>query len=193
MIKALLGGGFAGRVYLVNPNYEEIEGLPCHPSLAVLPEPVDLAVIGVANARIEAQLAEAVRAKARAATIFASCYLPDDSDPPLTKRISAMACAADMPICGGNGMGFYNFDHRLRVCGFPPPDWVMGGEMTLITHSGSVFSALCHNDRRFRYKLAVSAGQELATTTADYLDFALEQESTRVVGIFLEAVRDPAG
>ena len=31
-----------------------------------------------------------------------------------------------MPICGGNGMGFYNFDHRLRICGFPPPDWLEG-------------------------------------------------------------------
>ena len=193
MIKALLGGGFAGQVHLINPNYDEIEGLPCHPSLAALPEPVDLAVIGVANARIEAQLAEAIRAKARAATIFASCYLPDDSDPPLTKRISAMARTAGMPLCGGNGMGFYNFDAGLRVCGFPPPDWVVGGGITLIAHSGSVFSALCHNDRRFRYNLAVSAGQELVTTAADYLDFALEQESTRVVGLFLEAVRDPAG
>ncbi len=193
MIKAVRRGGFEGRVYLINPNYETIEGQPCYPSLAELPETVDLAVIGVANARIEQQLAEAIRLKARAAAIFASCYLPDDSDPPLTRRISAMAHAAGMPICGGNGMGFYNFDHRLLVCGFPPPDWVGPGNMTLITHSGSVFSALCHNDRRFRYNLAVSSGQELATTAADYLDYALDQESTRVVGLFLETVRDPAG
>lgn len=193
MIRAVQGGGFEGRVYLINPNYETVEGQPCYPSLAELPETVDLAIIGVANARIEQQLAEAIRLKVRAAAIFASCYLPDDSDPPLTRRISAMARAAGMPICGGNGMGFYNFDHHLRVCGFPPPDWVRPGNMTLITHSGSVFSALCHNDRRFRYNLAVSSGQELATTAAEYLDYALDQESTRVVGLFLETVRDPDG
>src|SRR5262249_22775477 len=52
---------------------------------------------------------------------------------------------------------------------------------------------LCHTDRRFRFSLAVSAGQELTTTVADYLDFALEMPSTRVVGLFLETVRDPAG
>ena len=39
----------------------------------------------------------------------------------------------------------------------------------------------------------MSAGQELTTTVADYLDYALDMPSTRVVGLFLETVRDPAG
>jgi acyl-CoA synthetase (NDP forming) len=193
MIRGVREGEFGGRLYLVNPNYPEIDGLPCYPSLAALPETVDHVVVGVANARIEAQIAEAIGHGARAATIFASCYLPGDSDPPLTKRIAAMARAAGLQICGGNGMGFYNLEHGLRVCGFPPPPWLDHGSIALISHSGSAFSGLCHTDRRFRFSLAVSAGQELTTTVADYLDFALDMPSTRVVGLFLETVRDPAG
>jgi acyl-CoA synthetase (NDP forming) len=193
MIRGVREGRFGGRLYLVNPNYPEIDGQPCYASLAALPETVDHVVIGVANARIEAQLAEAIRHGARAATIFGSCYLPGDSDPPLTRRIAAMARAAGLQICGGNGMGFYNLEHSLRVCGFPPPPWLEHGTIALISHSGSAFSGLCHTDRRFRFSLAVSAGQELTTTVADYLDFALDMPSTRVVGLFLETVRDPAG
>jgi acetate---CoA ligase (ADP-forming) len=193
MIRGVREGQFGGRLYLVNPNYPEIDGLACYPSLAALPETVDHVVIGVANARIEAQLAEAIRHGARAATIFASCYLRGDSDPPLTRRLAAMAHAAGLQICGGNGMGFYNLEHSLRVCGFPPPSFLAHGSIALISHSGSAFSGLCHTDRRFRFSLAVSAGQELTTTVADYLDFALEMPSTRVVGLFLETVRDPAG
>lgn len=193
MIRGLREGAFGGRLYLVNPNYREIDGLPCHPSLAALPETVDHVVLGVANARIEAQLADAIRHGARAATIFGSCYLPGDADPPLTRRLAAMAREAGVEICGGNGMGFYNLAHGLRVCGFPPPPWLEHGHIAFITHSGSAFSGLCHTDRRFRYSLAVSAGQELTATVADYLDFALEMPSTRVVGLFLETVRDPAG
>ncbi|MGH6932562.1 MAG: CoA-binding protein, partial [Dongiaceae bacterium] len=193
MIRALRGGGFQGRCYLVNPNYQEIDGQPCYPSLTALPETVDHVVLGVANARLEGQLAEAIKQGVRAATIFASCYLPDDSDPPLTQRIAAMARAAGIQLCGGNGMGFYNLAHRLRVCGFPPPDWLEEGEIAFISHSGSAFSGLCHVDRRFRFSLAVSAGQELATSAADYLDYALEMPTTRVVGLFLETVRNPAG
>lgn len=193
MIQTLRGGGFPGRVYLVNPGYKEIEGEPCYASVAELPERVDHVVLGVANARIEQSLAQAIAAGARAATIFASCYLEDDRDPPLLRRIAAMAREAGLPICGGNGMGFYNFDHGLRVCGFPPPDWVRGGNKTFITHSGSAFSAMVHHDHRFAYNLAVSPGQELGATADEYLDFALDQPTTRVAGLFLETVRNPEG
>jgi acyl-CoA synthetase (NDP forming) len=179
------------RVYLVNPKYTEIDGMPCYPSIADLPEVVDHVVFGIANARIEAQLGEAISCGVGAATIFGSCYLENDSTPPLTSRISAMAKQAGMALCGGNGMGFYNLDHDLRVCGFPPPEWLEQGGITFISHSGSAFSALVHNDRRFRFNLAVSSGQELVTNAADYLDYALDQPTTRAVGLFLEAVRDP--
>lgn len=193
MIQGLRGGGFTGRVYAINPNYEEIDGIRCFRSLAELPEPVDHALLGVANARLEAAMADAVAAGIPAATILASGYLDGDRTPPLTKRIAAMAREAGMAVCGGNGMGFYNNEARVRMCGYPPPDWIASGPIALISHSGSAFSALVHNDRRFGYCLAVSAGQELVTTAADYLDYALSMPSTRVVGLFLEAIRDPAG
>ncbi len=84
MMRMVLRGGFKGALYAVNPNYAEIEGYPCYPSLAGLPEPVDLAVLSVANERLEAALADAIAVGARAAVIFASCYLENDSDPPLS-------------------------------------------------------------------------------------------------------------
>ena len=128
------------------------------------------------------QIAEAIKQGTRAATIFASGYLENDSDPKLTKRIIAMAQEAGMQICGGNCMGFYNLEYGLRVCGYLPPPWLSAGPIAFITHSGSAYSALCHNDKRFRFSLAVSAGQELVTNAADYLDFALELQTTQVVG-----------
>ena len=110
MVSVFKGGAFPGKVYLINPNYREIEGLPCFPSLSELPETVDHAVMGIANARLEGQIAEAIKGGTRAATIFASGYLENDSDPKLTKRIIAMAQEAGMQICGGNCMGFYNLE-----------------------------------------------------------------------------------
>jgi acetate---CoA ligase (ADP-forming) len=193
MITSTAMPGTPSRIHLVNPNYPEIDGRTCYPSLAALPERVDMAVLGVANARLEAALQDAIENGVRAATIFASGYLQNDPEPKLTARLSAMAREAGIAICGGNCMGFYNLDYGLRVCGFPPPDWLRAGGIAFITHSGSAFSALCHNDKRMGFNLAVSAGQELATTVADYLDFVLAMESTRVVGLFLETVRDPEG
>jgi len=191
MIRMALRGGFRGALYPVNPNYTEIDGIACYSSLAALPEPVDLVVLSVANARLEATLAEAIAAGARAAAIFASCYLENDSDPPLTQRLASLARAAAMPICGGNCMGFYNDAANTWVCGFPAPREPRAGGIALISHAGSVFGALAHNDPRLKFNLVVSAGQELVTSAADYLDYALEQPETRVVGLFLETVRDP--
>jgi acyl-CoA synthetase (NDP forming) len=89
-------------------------------------------------------------------------------------------------------MGFFNLGQNLRVCGYPEPADLPPGPVAVVSHSGSVFSALLHNRRGLRFNLVVSAGNELVTTTAAYLDHALELPGTRVVALFLETVREPA-
>ena len=54
-------------------------------------------------------------------------------------------------------------------------------------------SAMSFDFDGFRFNLVVSAGQEISTTLDQYMDFALEQPSTRVLAIFMEAIRNPAG
>ena len=195
LVAQLLGGGYRGAVHLVNPRYREVAGRPCHRSLADLPGPVDLAVLAVPNAALEAQLQAAAAAGIPAAAIFASCIEgdpPDGAVAPLAERLRAIAEAAGMVVCGGNAMGFLNLEQSLRVCGFPEPADLPGGPVAVVSHSGSVFSALLHNDRGLRFNLVVSAGNELVTSAAAYLDHALELPSTRVVALFLETVREPA-
>ena len=186
-------GGFEGALYAVNPNRDAVDGLACHPSIGDLPEAVDLAVLAVANHRLEAQLAAAIEAGAGAAVIFASGVLEDDGDPPLLERLRRRARVAGIQVCGGNGMGFYNFEAGAWVCPYAVESDSGPGVVTLVTHSGSAFTSLLDLGARLRFNLAVSPGQEITTTTADYLDYALDQPSTRVVALFLEAVRDPTG
>ena len=195
LVGQLLAGGYRGTVHLVNPRYREVAGRPCHPSLADLPGPVDLAVLAVPNAALEAQLTAAAEAGIPAAAIFASCADPDPSPPnraSLVERLRSIALEAGMAVCGGNGMGFFNLEQSLRVCGYPEPADLPAGPVAVVTHSGSVFSALLHNRRGLRFNLVVSAGNELVTSTAAYLDHALELPTTRVVALFLETVREPA-
>jgi acetate---CoA ligase (ADP-forming) len=191
MLRMVARSGFKGAVYPVNRKYDSIENIRCYPSLAALPERVDHVVLSVANERLEAAIDEALAHGARAATIFASCQIENDGDPPLTQRIAAKAKAAGMAICGANCMGFYNDADGFWAVGFPSPREPGPGHMAFISHSGSVFGALAHNDPRFRFTICVSPGQELTTTVADYMDYALEIENTRVIGLFLETVRDP--
>src|SRR2546425_5394984 len=193
MMVQLAGGGFDGAIYPVNPRHREVMGLPCLPSLSDLPEPVDIAILGVPNAKLEEQLRAAAEAGARSAVIFASCYEePVPGRSPLTERLASVAREADMALCGGNGMGFLNVERRLRACGFHEPEDLEPGGITFFSHSGSAFSAMLHNDRGLRFNLVVSTGLELVTTMDRYMEYALELESTRAVAMFLETVREPA-
>lgn len=193
VMKTARESGYTGQFYPVNPNYDEVEGFRCYPALDALPTQVDLAVLSVANARLEAAVEAGLASGARAMLIFASGLIEDEAEGALRERVAARLQAAGVPLCGGNCMGFYNLDHSLRVGAFQSrPDMRQGG-IALIAQSGSVFGALAHNDRRFGFNLVVSSGGEWVTTAADYLDWVLEQPSTRVVGMFLESVRNPIG
>ena len=194
MMTQLLRGGYRGRVYPVHPTRPRVFGLACYPDLDALPEPVDLAILGVPNRLLEPQLGIAAARGVRSAVVFASGYEdPRPGVPALTDRLRQIASSAGMAICGVNGMGFVHVAGGVRACGFYQPLDLVPGGVTLLTHSGSAFSALLHNDRGIRFTCAISCGQELVTTMADYLGWAVAQPLTRVVACFLETVRDPAG
>jgi len=161
----LVEGGFEGGIYPVNPKYGEVLGHRAFASVAAIGEPVDLVILAVSNALLEEQLRLAAEAGAAGAVIFASGYEePRESMPPLTDRLATIARDAGMAVCGGNCMGFANLERRIRALGFYEPKDAPVGDVTFLSHSGSAFSAMIHNDRALGLNLAVSAGQEFVTT-----------------------------
>jgi len=52
ILQNIIDGGFPGPVYAVNPGAAELDGVPCVPSAAALPEQVDLAVIAAPTAAV---------------------------------------------------------------------------------------------------------------------------------------------
>jgi acetate---CoA ligase (ADP-forming) len=109
----------------------------------------------------------------------------------LRARLAATARAAGMAVCGAGCMGFVNVTYGLRAVGYMEPDPLPRGPVALITHSGSVFSALLRTRRGLGFTVAVSSGQELVTTAAQYAEYALGLPETRVLALVLEAIREP--
>jgi acyl-CoA synthetase (NDP forming) len=172
-------------VYLVNPKYAEIGGLPCHPTLADLPGPVDLVLLGVRDEALAGQVDLAAGRGDRSAVIFGGAY--GDG---LRDQIATRARAAGMALCGAGCMGFVNTGYGLRAIGYQEPDPVPAGPVALVTQSGSMFSALLRTRRALGFTMAVSSGQELVTTAAQYAAYALSLPQTRVLALVLEAMRD---
>jgi len=190
----LVEGGFDGAVYPVNPKYEELFGHLCYASISDVPEPADLAIVSLANAMLEETLRACAEHGVGSAVIYASGYEePRQGVPPLTERLADIARDAGMAICGGNCMGFVNVERSLRATGWYEPKPLEPGGITFISHSGSAFAALLHNDRYLRLNLAISSGQEFVTTTSDYMRHCLELESTKAIALLIEAVRDIEG
>lgn len=192
-VRQLALGGFTGDVYLINPRRDTIWGRPALGSLDEVETPVDLVVLAVANDRLEFEMEKVIKTGSRSVVVYASCHGQARGGGLLANRLATLATEAGVPICGGNGMGFVNLADGLRICGFrQPPDLPPGG-ISFLTHSGSMFSALLHNRRSLRFNLAVSTGLEANTTMDRYLDWALDEPSTRVIAMFLETIRNPTG
>ena len=191
MVKELLVGGFSGELAAVNPRYDTVEGVACYSSLGEVPFAPDLVLLGVGNRLLEEQMVAAAERGARGVVVFASGLEDPPREPPLTERLRRIAREASMVVCGGNCMGFADIERRLRALAFEERVDLEPGGITWISHSGSAFTALLHAERGVRFNLTVSAGQELTTTMADYMNYALERESTRAVALYLETVRDP--
>jgi acyl-CoA synthetase (NDP forming) len=209
-------------MYLVNPRYREIDGVPCHPSLAALPHPVDLVLLGVPDAALAGQVELAARRGDRSAVIFGGAFgiaggaagdpgpaepgtgvAVRGASPPapgaghgatarFREHIATTARAAGMALCGAGCMGFVNVGYGLRAIGYQEPEQLPAGPVALVTQSGSVFSAMLRTRRALGYTVAVSSGQELVTAAAQYARYALDLPQTRVLALVLEAMRDTA-
>ena len=188
----LVSTGFDGQIDFINPRQTQIFDTPCYPDLAALPQVPDLVVYGISGPALEASFDQAMALQVGGVLIYASNQFEGDH-PPLPTRLAEKAQAANIPVFGGNSMGFYNYDDGVMVSFDHPPKERPPGHIGLITHSGSAMTYLANNDARFCYNYVFATGQEINATVADYIDYLLEQASTRVIAIFLEAIRDVDG
>jgi acetate---CoA ligase (ADP-forming) len=163
-----------------------VMGRPCFPSLNDVPESVDLVLLGVPDRSLPELVTAAVKRGDGAAVVFGLAH-------GVGAELATLAVEGGLALCGAGCMGFVNVARGMRAIGYLEREPLVPGPIALVTHSGSVFSAMLRTHRRLEYSLAVSSGQELVTTTADYLGYALELPETRVIGLFLETMRDVPG
>ena len=186
----LLDSGYRGDVFPVNPKYQSVFGQTCYPDLDSLPVVPDLVVYAISGLPLEQSFNQALALKVGGIVIYASNTIENDSEPRLTARLRSRATTAGIPVCGGNSMGFYNYDDRVMISFDRPPEGRSAGHIALIAHSGSGMTYLANNDARFCFNYVIASAQEINASVGDYMDYLLAQPSTRVIAILLETVRD---
>ena len=188
--RQLVERGYRGDIYPVNPKYQQLHGRTCYAGLSDLPVIPDLVIYAISGLPLERSFEQALALKVGGIVIYAANTIDNDIEPRLTERLRRGAADAGIPVCGGNSMGFYNYDDSVMVSFDHPPDGRAPGHIGLIAHSGSGMTYLANNDARFCFNYVIASGQEINASVGDYMDYLLEQASTRVIALLLETVRD---
>lgn len=192
LAKATVSAGYTGNISFINPRGGTILGREVLTSIAELDHAPDIAVLGIGGANLERALRDAIDKSARTAVIFDACHGTAADGASLVTRLKAIAHEAGLPVCGGNGMGVLNTRKGL-VGSFYPAKHLKPGGISLIAHSGSVFTVLGMHDPRFRFDVLASPGQEIGATIDEYITYAAERETTKVIAVFMETARSPEG
>lgn len=187
--------GFPARVYLVNPRRDELWDQKVYPDFASLPEKIDLAIVIIPAEAIVDVLAEAAEAGLANALIFASRF-GEGGDEVGAARAAALRDICDrtgLRISGPNCMGAVSLPERLLFYPTPRVRGLPVGEVGVVFQSGGTFQFWLEQGaaRGLGYSYAISSGNELDLDMADYVNFLVDDEHTKVIACMAEGVRRP--
>jgi len=108
-VRLLKEFGYRGKIYPVNPNREEVQGLPAYPSVDAIKGPIDQAIMAV-PARLSVEVAEQCAAKGvKSIVAFTSGFAEMDADGvAMQHRLSEIARDSGMRILGPNCLGIFS-------------------------------------------------------------------------------------
>lgn len=189
--------GFQGRVYAVNPRYEEIGSQPCYPNLSSLPHLVDQIVCLVPAPVTLKYIKEAVNLGIPSAVICASGFAesgPEGIDRQL--ELNALAEAGKMKILGPNSLGYVDLSRGVTSTFTTALEHLselpQSGPTALVSQSGALAAIIFSvaHDEGYRVGKLLSTGNEASLGIADSITALAEDESVSVVLVYIENLRD---
>ncbi|RPJ43602.1 MAG: hypothetical protein EHM27_00520 [Deltaproteobacteria bacterium] len=190
-LKNLQRAGYPGRIFLINPTVREIGGLPAFPNISALPEAVDLAIICIPAQTVPSALEECARKGIRNIHILSSGFqeLGTPEGHRLEREIRRIAEQSRLNLIGPNCMGPYAPASRLMLWGQIP---AAPGSLAFLSQSGTLTQRMSEHAHFMGMGLskAVSFGNAAVLDSTDYLEYLAEDEETRVIGFYLESVKD---
>jgi acetate---CoA ligase (ADP-forming) len=186
---------YQGKVFLINPNYQEIENNPCYPNLAALPEVPEELLILIPTRAVLGTLEEATKLGTKSATIYTAGF-GEGEDPKGKERAQAMKALCErtgLVICGPNCMGSYSLAEGLWT--FPTSTPLLKkGPVGLIFQSGGSLGNWIKGatERGIGFTYAVSSGNEISLDLVDYLSFMVDDPGTKVILLMVEGIRRPS-
>jgi acyl-CoA synthetase (NDP forming) len=187
--------GFPAKLYLVNPKRQEVWGRKVYPNFAAIGEPVDLALTVIPSAGVPDTLAEAAEHGLKCALIYAAQF-GEGGDAAGRSRADALlklSAQYGLRISGPNCMGSVALREKLLLYPAKRVRSLAAGPVGVVFQSGGTFQFWLQQAalRGLDFSYAISSGNELDLDLADYINFLVEDEHTRIIACLVEGVRRP--
>ncbi|MGH8545905.1 MAG: acetate--CoA ligase family protein [Gammaproteobacteria bacterium] len=193
-LRNLLAAKYGGTIYPVNPRVQSINGIETFASILDVPGTVDVAIIMLDAALVPQVIAECGQKGVKAAIVGASGF--SESGEAGIERQAQLAKAASeyrMRICGPNCHGVYNVVDAIPL-GYNISFGLqlLPGSVAIVSQSGALLGSLAARTLRTGLGLSylVSSGNEVDLDLCDYLEFLLEDDSTEVIALLIEGLKD---
>ena len=193
ILKNLVDGGYEGKIYPVNPKYEELLGLKCYPRVGSIKKQVDLAIFAV-PAPIIPKLAEECGKNGVRGIVVLSAGFGETGEKKLEERLGKIVLKHGMAMIGPNCLGVMNPEKRVDSIFFPfyKSGRPRVGEISLVTQSGAV--GTCIADLASYYNVGfskfVSYGNATTISESDLLEYLGKDSKTKQILLYLEGTKD---
>ena len=181
-------------VFFVHPTAPTVLGRPTYRSIADIAEPID-AVLSVMSAERTVTLAEECASlDCGGLVIYAAGFSEVGADgEDLQRRLAAAAQRGGMAVIGPNSLGYISVPRSLNLTAsadYRPP----AGGVSIVSHSGAMIGGIAIAARArtgMGISRLISAGNEVTTDIADYVNFLASDPETAAVGLIVEGIRRP--
>ncbi|MEM3479058.1 MAG: acetate--CoA ligase [Candidatus Bathyarchaeia archaeon] len=191
VFRNIVEAGFKGALYPINPNADEILGFKCYRSIRETPGEVDLAVI-VVPAKIVPSVVEDCGLKGVKGLIVISAGLSETGreGAQLEREVVSICRKYGLRMQGPNCLGIISVQSRVNASF--APSMPLPGNIAFVSQSGALGSAILNWAIRneIGFTKFVSLGNEADLNEADFIEALGEDEDTRVIGLYVEGVKE---
>ncbi len=196
LFKNLVEGGYAGRLYPVNPRATSVMGHQSYVRITEIPEAVDLAFIVIPHDSVKASLEQCATNRARACCIVASGFAEvGETGHEEQEELRALAQTRGVLTVGPNTIGLVNAAHRLMGTFIPFSAWQSGGvaifAQTGIFAGAPMLQIMSQESQRLGIGVSLDVGNKVDVDEVDFLHFVSNDPGTRVIGLHLEGMGRP--
>lgn len=187
----LVGAGFPGPIYGVNPDGGEILGRRIYPSIEDIPGPVDLGVLVVPpSAVIEGIPRLAEKGMKAAIVISAGFKETGGAGAGLERALRDVSRKASVRVLGPNCLGLINTHARLNAsfsAGTPP-----AGTIAFFSQSGALCTAVLDwaIGENVGFSKFISLGNKADLSESDIMEYLSADAETKVILGYVESIDD---